>query len=159
MPVSFSVAAEDVATLAAQRFEHPHPRVQIRCWLLWLVHDGFEVAEAARIVGVSAVTAWRYGRDYREGGLRATLEERWRGPEGELDGHAEALAEAFDKEPPRSVAEAAARVEELTGVRRGHTQVRRFLRTRLGLSWRRTAPVPCPPKKPWLSTPASRTSS
>ena len=159
MPISFTIAAGDVPVLAAQRYEHPHPRVQRRCWVLWLVSQGRELAEAARIAEVSPVTAWRYGRDYRAGGLAAALEERWQGPASDLEEHGETLAEAFAQEPPRTVAEAVARIEELTGVRRGHTQVRKFLRNRLGLTWRRTAPVPCPPKKTWPSTPPSKTSS
>lgn len=159
MPISFAIAAADVPALETLRYEHPHPRVQRRCWVLWLVSQGKEVAEAARLAGVSPVTAWRYGREYREGGLAAALEERWQGPASDLEEHAETLAEAFAKEPPRTVAEAAARIEELTGVRRGHTQVRKFLRDHLGMTWRRTAPVPCPPKKTSPSMPPSRTAS
>ena len=159
MPISFAILPADLPVLKAQRYQHPHPRVQQRCGVLWLVGKGWELAAAAELAGVSTVTAWRYGREYRDGGLAAALEERWQGPTGELDGHAQTLAEAFAKEPPRTVAEAAARIEALTGVRRGHTQVRQFLRDRLDMKWRRTAPVPCPPQKTWPSMPASKTSS
>jgi len=52
----------------------------------------------------------------------------------------------FGQRPPHTVAEACERVEQLTGVRRGRTQVREFLHENLGLRWRTVAAVPVPPK-------------
>jgi transposase len=53
----------------------------------------------------------------------------------------------FGQRPPQTVAEACERIEQLTGVRRGETQVREFLRENLGLRWRKVAAVPVPPKQ------------
>ena len=150
-PISFQVDPKDLPLLEELRYQHPHPRVQQRCWLLWLVGQGLELQTAAKCAGVSRITAWRYGDDYRDGGLEALVAERWEGPTGELEEHRDALAEAFRKQPPRTVAEAGERIAEITGVRRRDTQVRKFLRERLGLKWRRTASVPCPPKKTFRS--------
>jgi transposase len=69
------------------------------------------------------------------------------------------LEASFAEQPPHTVAEAAERIERLTGVRRGPEQVRRFLRKALGLRWRRTAAIPCPPKKTSLSTSKSSPNS
>jgi hypothetical protein len=55
--------------------------------------------------------------------------------------------EEFRRQPPRSVAEAAQRIEQFTGILRKPTQVRAFLRNTLGLHWRKVAAVPLPPKK------------
>ena len=38
-------------------------------------------------------------------------------------------------------------IEQQTGVRRGLSQVRHFLKDRLGLRWRKTGAIPVPPKK------------
>src|SRR3954467_12045723 len=38
-------------------------------------------------------------------------------------------------------------IAEQTGIRRGLSQVRHFLKDRLGLRWRRTGAIPVPPKK------------
>jgi len=146
-PISFHVDPQDLLHLEKLRYEHPHPRVQQRCWVLWLVGKGLALGKAAEFAGVSRITAWRYGEDYREGGLDAVVAERWEGQPGDLVEHAGTLAETFRKEPPRTVAEAAERIAEATGVRRRETQVRQFLRDHLGLKWRRTTSVPCPPKK------------
>ena len=53
-----------------------------------------------------------------------------------------------------SVAHAAnldtAKIEQLTGLQRGQTQVRQFLKG-LGLKWQRIRAIPVPPKKTWRS--------
>jgi len=47
------------------------------------------------------------------------------------------------------------RIEELTGLKRGQTQVRKFLKE-LGLKWQRVRAIPVPPKKTWRNTSPSR---
>ena len=61
--------------------------------------------------------------------------------------HRPQLEAEFREQPPHTVAEACARIEQLTGVRRGPTQVRAFLRDTLGLRWRKVAAVPVPPRQ------------
>ena len=51
----------------------------------------------------------------------------------------------------RTVAEAGERIFQLTGLRRGPSQMRRFLKG-LGLKFQRVRMVPVPPKKTWPST-------
>ena len=63
-----------------------------------------------------------------------------------LTPHQESLEAEFDVRPPHTVSEACQRIEELTGVRRKPTRVRKFLRETLKLSWRKVAAVPVPPK-------------
>jgi transposase len=58
-----------------------------------------------------------------------------------------ALEEYFRAHPPRSAKQAQAVIERQTGIRRGLTQVRHFLKDQLGLGWRKTAAIPVPPKK------------
>ena len=65
--------------------------------------------------------------------------------------------EAFAKQPVRTVAEACDRIFQLTGLRRGPSQVRKFLKD-LGLKFQRVRMVPVPPKKTWPSTSTSRPS-
>jgi hypothetical protein len=47
----------------------------------------------------------------------------------------------------RTAAEAAEQIERLTGLKRGPTQIRQFLKTELGFRWRRNRVIPCPPQK------------
>src|SRR5262249_11797074 len=68
-------------------------------------------------------------------------------PVSDLGAHATAIRESLTNRPVRTVAEAAEQIERLTGLGRGPTQVRQFLKTELGFRWRRTRGIPCPPKK------------
>ena len=96
-------------------------------------------------------------RHVKRRGLRRYLEATApsNGPAGTVAGlgtvsfggpNRELLAESFRERPVSSVAEAADRIEQLTGIRRGPSQTRFFLK-KLGLRWQRMAAIPVPQKK------------
>src|SRR3954469_13736836 len=120
----FVFSASDRAALNHDRFHHPHPRVQLKMEVLWLKSCGLAHAEIARLAGVGRRTVQRYLDDYVDGGLDALRRVPWAGTVSELADHAETLEDYFLENPPRSAREAQAVIEELTGVRRGLTQVR-----------------------------------
>jgi transposase len=121
-------SAEDQQALHKERFEHPHPRVQQRMEVLWLISQGVVYAQAARLAGVSEATVDRYVAVYRHGGLEALREFQWRKPTSELLDHRDSLEESFRQNPPHTVAEACQRIKEETGIERRPTQVRAFLK-------------------------------
>ena len=115
--------------LRKERFEHPHPRVQQRMEALWLISQGLVYSEAARLSGVSEATVDRYVSIYRQGGLDGLRELKWgKSSVSVLVKHKESLEESFRKNPPHTVAEACRRIKDETGVERGLTQVRAFLK-------------------------------
>src|SRR5262249_35253109 len=101
----------------------------------------------ADISGVSLRTVQRYLDDYLAGGLPLLRRCKWLGPKTELLQHEQSIQEYFWDHPPRNTKEAAKVIFEQTGVRRGLTQVRAFLKTHLGLRYRKVAAIPVPPKK------------
>ena len=125
-PLGF--AAEDLQTLARERYEHPHPRVQQRMELLWLISQGIPWEQAAPLAGVSRATAARYVAAYRQGGVAALRACRWRAPTSALHDHRATLEESFSANPPATIAEACARIKAETGLERRPTQVRAFLK-------------------------------
>jgi transposase len=72
-------------------------------------------------------TAERYVAAYRDGGLDGLRRWAVTGPVSDLAAHAEVIKASLAERPARTVAEAIDRVEQLTGLRRGPTQTRRFL--------------------------------
>jgi transposase len=88
----------------------------------------------------------RWVAAYRDGGLDALRRWEVRRPESELAAYREQIKELFEQQPARTVAEAAERIYQKTGVRRKPTQVRKFLKE-LGLKWQRVRAIPVPPKK------------
>ena len=74
-----------------------------------------------------------------------------------LAAYRDLIRESFEKQPVCTMAEACERIFQLTGLRRGPTQVRKFLKD-LGLKWQRVRAIPVPPKKTWPSTSRPRPS-
>ena len=99
-----------------------------------------------------------YVAAYRDGGLDGL--RRWdvTGPVSDLAAYTDAIRQSLTAAPVRTVAEACDRIETLTGLRRGPTQVRRFL-AGLGFRWQRVRAIPVPPKKTCPSTCVSSGSS
>ena len=124
--LTFSEA--DQQGLHQERFEHPHPRVQQRMEVLWLISQGLVYPEAARLAGVSEATVDRYVARFRQGGLEALRELKWGQGTSELLEHRESLEESFRQNPPHTVAEACQRIKDETGIERRPTQVRAFLK-------------------------------
>jgi transposase len=144
-PICFT--AEDRRSLAHDRFHHPDPRVQRKMEVLWLKSHGLGHDDIAAFADVSRRTVQRYLDEYREGGLPRLRRCRWHQPQSALAEHRSSLEEYFAKPPARSAKQAQAVIERQTGVRRGLSQVRHFLKNRLGLRWRKTGAIPVPPKK------------
>jgi transposase len=120
-----------LAMLAIERFEHPVPLVQRRMEVLWLIGNGQTQQKAAQLTGVSKATVARHIAVFRKHGLDGLRMLQWHTPTSELEEHRTTLENEFRERPPHTIAEAAARIQELTGVRRGQTQVRKFLKKTL----------------------------
>jgi len=140
------LSEEEQWIVGAERREHPHEPTRRKMETLWLLHHGLTRERAARIVGVGVATVKRYANAFRDGGLDGLRRWEKKGRTGSLEAHRELLAESFRERPVSSVAEAADRIEQLTGIRRGLSQTRSFLQ-KLGLRWQRMGAIPVPPKK------------
>jgi transposase len=118
----------DRLALSTDRYEHPDPRVQQRMEVLWLISQGETRQRAGVLAGVSRATVGRYVAVFRDGGVAALRRFEWVGPKSDLEAHRPALEVEFGERPPHTTAEACQRIQELTGVTRGETQVRKFLK-------------------------------
>ena len=139
--IRIEFSEDEIEQLRRERFEHPHPRVQRKMEALLLKSEDLPHHQMTRILGVSENTLRHYLREYRDGGIERLTEIRFRPPRSELDAHRALLEAYFEEHPPAAVNEAAAKIEELTGIRRGPTQVRRFLGS-LGLRPRKVGMIP-----------------
>jgi transposase len=148
---TFVFTPQDLEVIGHERFHHPHPRVQQKMEVLWLKSKALAHTEIARLTNLGRRTVQRYLTDYLEGGLSALRQLHWKGPASALAGHTASLEDYFLEHPPRSTAEAQAAIERLTGVRRGLTQVRAFLKKNwgwLGARSVRSRPRPTSRNKP-----------
>lgn len=142
---------EEQRIVNEERTSHPNERIRERMLVLWLLHSGVTRQKAAEIVGVGRATVQRSVAAYRDGGLDGL--RRWdpNRPESEMAAYRALIRESFEKQPVHTVAEACQRIFQLTGLRRGPSQVRKFLKG-LGLKFQRVRVIPVPPKKTWPST-------
>src|ERR1700678_4382563 len=135
-----------LAEIQRDRFHHADPLVQRRMEILWLKAHGQCHATICKLADVSRATVQRLLDQYEAGGVAAVRTFHWKTRDSALTPHRPLLEEEFKARPPHTVGEACRRIEELTGVRRGETRVREFLRDTMDLRWRKVAAVPLPPK-------------
>jgi transposase len=134
-----------------ERSSHPCLRVREKMLVLWLLHKGVTRQKAAEIVGIGRATVQRYVAAFREGGLDGLRRSNVHRPASEMAASRDLIRQSFEKQPARTVAEAVERIFQLTGLRRGPSQVRKFLKD-LGMKWQSVRAIAVPPKKPWPST-------
>lgn len=137
--IEFSEA--DIKALQQEKRSHPDRRVRRRMETLHLKALGYPHQEIGQIVGITQKTLRDYLRLYQAGGIEALKVRKFYQPESALEPHRATLKAEFKARPAQSMKEAAARIEQLTGVRRSSDQVRRYL-TKLGLKRRKTGQVP-----------------
>lgn len=123
---------EIIEQLRYERYHHPHPRVQKKMSVLLLKSQSIPHKKIAELEGISMNTVRAYLREFQEGGTERLMEIRFNQPESELMQHFTTLKDYFTKNPPATVNEARAVIEDLTGIRRGLTQVREFMK-KMGL--------------------------
>jgi transposase len=146
----FTFPANDLDAIRHDRYHHPHPRVQQKMEVIWLKSQGCTHQDIARLADVSRRSVQRYLDDYADGGLERLRRLSWQGKPNALAACQASLEDHFLENPPRSAREAQAAIERLTGVRRGLTQVRAFLKK--NLAWAGAKSAPSPPKR----TPTSK---
>jgi transposase len=132
---------EIIDKLDYERYHHPHPSVQKKMEVLYLKSTGMAHGELCRICRISATTLSVYLKQYRDGGLEALKQLHYKGRPSELHQYEQTLEAYFKNNPPRTVAEAKAVIEEQTGIKRSPTQVRVFL-THMGMRCRKIGAIP-----------------
>ena len=124
--IMFSEA--DIEALRYWRFQHPDPRVQVRMEALYLRSQGVSNGEILRLCGISKASFHRHLKAYVAGGVEQLKRIDHYRPQSELANYRTTLEAYFQQHPPATVAEAAAKIAELTGLVRKPTQVRQYLR-------------------------------
>lgn len=137
--LTFSEA--DVEALRQWRFHHPDPRVQVRMEALYLRSQRVGNRDILRLCGISKASFHRYLKGYVIGGIEQLKQLDHYRPQSELTQHRSTLEADFRAHPPATVAEAAARIQELTGIARKPTQVRQFMKA-LGMQPRKVGMIP-----------------
>lgn len=146
MRPKYSFSESVVEAIASERYRHPDPRVQERMEILWLKSKCETHDRIAQLANVSRSTVQRTLRIYSAKGLDGIRSFGWKGQPSALTPHRTTIEEDFRRHPPHTAHEAARRIEELTGVQRKPSRVRKFMKEDLGMKCLKVAPIPVPPK-------------
>ena len=140
--IRIEFSAEDIRNIKRLRYEHPHARVRQRLEVLWLKSQDLPHKDICRLAGISSNTLRDYLRKFQSGGVKGLTELNFfRVPHSELDPHRHYLRAYFREHPPATIGEAAAKIHELTGIKRSPSAVGNFLHP-LGLAPRRVGTIP-----------------
>jgi transposase len=139
--ISIDFTTEQIEALHHERFHHPHPRVQEKMEAVYLKSHGLPHKDICQLSRISENTLRAYLRQFQEGGIERLKRLDFVMPTSDLADHRETLEDYFRKNPPRSAAQAADDIERLTGIRRGPTQVRKFLAA-MGMKFRKLGMIP-----------------
>lgn len=127
--IRITFTEEQLEQLHLGRFQHPHPRVQLKMEALLLKSQHLRHRQICHLLHISENTLRAYFRDFLAGGVERLKELNFFRPESELTQHRQTLEAYFQDHPPATMKEAGTRIEELTGIRRGLSQVRHFLKS------------------------------
>lgn len=139
--IKIAFSEDEIEALRYWRFHHPDPRVQVRMEALYLRSQGVTNGDILRLCDISKASFHRYLKAYVTGGIEQLKHIEHYRPQSELANHRTTLEASFQQHPPATVAEAAARIAELTGIVRKPTQVRQFLKS-LGMKPRKVGMIP-----------------
>ena len=139
--IRLNFTPQEIEQFRYQRFHHPHPRVQRKMEALLLKSEGLPHQQICKILGISENTLRAWFEEYLQGGIDRLKRFYDKKPYAAWNDHRDTLEDEFREQPPRTVAEAQKRIAEITGIKRGLTQVRLFLRG-LGMKCRKVGAMP-----------------
>lgn len=142
MMIKIEISASEKEELHHERRYHPHPRVRQRMEALYLKALGLKHQEIGRVMRITQKTLRGYLRLYQDNGIEGLKRLNFHQPKSELIDHKEVLKNEFEARPPKLINEAVKRIEDLTGIRRSPTQVRKFLKDDLGIKRLKVGQVP-----------------
>jgi len=109
---------EEITELDYQRYHHLHPRVQRKMEALLLKAKGLPHHQIANCVGVCENTLRDYLQHNRDGGIEALKHLEFYQLSSELEKYCDSLEAYFKEHPPASLPQAAAMIEQRTGIKR-----------------------------------------
>lgn len=139
LQIAFTEA--EIAALDYERYRHPSPHVQKRMEVVYLKSQGVSHTEIARLCRISRQTLVTILHLYQQEGIERLKHFHFAGQPSALNQHQSTLEAHFRAHPPRTLAEAQATIEQLTGIRRSPTQIRAFL-GRIGMQVRKVGAMP-----------------
>jgi len=125
--IQMTFSFEQIEALTQERFTHRHRFVRRKMEAVLLKTQNLPHQMICRLCGICANTLPNYLAEYQEGGLEQLKEMRFYRPESQLEEHRALVQRELALHPVATIKQARSRIFELTGIKRGLTQVREWL--------------------------------
>ena len=116
-----------IKELHYHRFNHPHPRVQLKMEVLYLKSQGLAQNEIANLAKITTETVRNYLKEYQQGGIESLKTTKFRRQTSEMANHSQTIKEYLEENPAASLSQIAEAIYQLTGIRRSAVQVSNFM--------------------------------
>lgn len=110
--------------------------------VIYLRAKGFRPGTCVEAADVHRNSVTRWTKIYMEQGVEGLRSVACYRPVSDLVSYADKIKADFKETPPRDVSEARKRIKQLTGLKRGLTQVRKFVKHVLNFRYRKFRPLP-----------------
>ncbi|MGL5098275.1 MAG: helix-turn-helix domain-containing protein [Planctomycetia bacterium] len=145
---TFDFSDDEVAAIYEDRLTHPSVAVRRKLDVLALKSKGLSHVEIARLTNNSRRTVQRHLDEFLADGLAGVVAVRPAPIKGELHRYEDILRDYFLEHPPATVKQARSDVARLTGLERGPTRIRAFLKKLSICVGERPAPFRPRPTRP-----------
>lgn len=139
--IRITITEEDKLIIDEMRFACSDPTLSRRLHALYFKSLDLSHEKICQYVGIGCNTLTRILKKYAEGGLDNVMKMNYVPRRSPLDVHQEEIKQYFKAHPPASVKEACAKIENITGIKRKPSWIRKFLH-RLGMKPRKVGGVP-----------------
>ena len=139
---TFNIDESERIILNHQRFYYPCPIVQKRIsavYLKYILH--LSDTKIGVIVDLHRNMVSHWSKIYQLEGYDALCKVGYGTNNSKMAEYSESIEASLVKTPPKKITEAIFRIEQLTGIKRGITQVKKFVK-QLGFSFRKMGHIP-----------------
>lgn len=140
--INIDFKQQDIEQLFTNFIRAKHHKTRHKNFVLYLKSLDLPHKEIYNIARVSKPTLVRYLKEYENGGLESFEKLNWEGQPSKLDNYKDIIDNDFSGNPPKTISEAKVRILELTGLERSPTQIRIFLRNKLGYRYLKAGSLP-----------------
>jgi hypothetical protein len=119
--IQLEIKEEDRLALQQGRYNQLHSRVMQKYNALWLKYKGMSNSQICEVEGICNNTLLPFFKQYSEGVPERLREIKFFRPQSEMEAYSGKIEQYFEENPPASIGEAVAKIEELTGIKRSET--------------------------------------
>lgn len=139
--LTLNLSNAETQKLNYERFHYPSPIVQKRMHVVYLKSLSVPHKEIARLMDVHPNSVTNFIHIFKSSGIEGLKNLNYISPVSELENYASCIEKEFESHPPLSSKEAAHTIYTMTGIKRGQTQIRSFMK-RIGMKFLKLGHIP-----------------